>query len=473
MNIVLFGTGDYYNKYKNCFREDDIVALLDNDSNKIGMIIDNKTVFCPRDINSIDYDIVVILSVHSDSMRNQLISYGVKNEKVILYSDLVKRKDLIKSHVWTQVFVQESRINDVIESMITKKSVLFMSHNLDLNGASLAFYYAAKYSKEIGYDVIFVSWSDGKLREYLEKDGIPIIIEQSLEIMTANDIAWIDKFSRIVCNTLNYYQFLSDKNENRKYIWWLHDPDFFYRSINVEIMKTINFDNMYVYAAGFPAKQAIKKYIPNIHVEILHYGLPDVLLNNDELLNGMHNQLNIVCIANVQNYKGQDILIDAIELMPQEERELLHIMFIGNYESAYGKEQKKRAEKLKNAIEFVGVMEKTEIENVLDVTDLLICPSREDVMPVSVCEAMRKAIPSIVSNTVGTAELITDSVNGFVFESENSLALKIKIEWCIRNMERLKNIGKEARKIYEDYFSISVFCKKWKTMLKKCFNDKL
>ena len=48
MKILLFGTGDYYQKYKRWFRKEDIAGLIDNDANKQGTLIDGYEVYPPQ-----------------------------------------------------------------------------------------------------------------------------------------------------------------------------------------------------------------------------------------------------------------------------------------------------------------------------------------------------------------------------------------------------------------------------------------
>ena len=53
-------------------------------------------------------------------------------------------------------------------------------------------------------------------------------------------------------------------------------------------------------------------------------------------------------------------------------------------------------------------------------------------------EAMKMGIPVIVSNTCGSAEIISDKKNGLVFEQGNSFSLAEKIKLIIID-EALKN----------------------------------
>ena len=75
-------------------------------------------------------------------------------------------------------------------------------------------------------------------------------------------------------------------------------------------------------------------------------------------------------------------------------------------------------------------------------------------------EAMMLRKPSIVSDTSGISDFITDNYDGFIFKSENSDELATKIVWCINNSEKLEGIGAKGRKIYESEFIMKAFSKR-------------
>jgi len=65
MKLLLFGTGDYYNRYKKWFVHQEIVALLDNSKQKQYTWIDEIRVLPPEEGVKLSYDAVVILSFYA------------------------------------------------------------------------------------------------------------------------------------------------------------------------------------------------------------------------------------------------------------------------------------------------------------------------------------------------------------------------------------------------------------------------
>lgn len=451
MKILLFGTGDYYHKYKNWFRVSDIHGLLDNDEKKSGTLLDGHKIYLPKDAVKLSYDCIVILSVHEEAMHRQLQELGVRKEKIYKFSELYKHPELIGEER-AVCFWGDGRTLLRITAAEHTDAILVMSHNLDLNGASLVLFYLAQLLVKNGMRVFFASWSDGVLRGKLYEEGIPVIIDENLQMRTQKEIEWTYSFRRIICNTLNYYQFLSDRDFNAKVLWWLHDPILFYRSLDLELLCKIRGNNLSVYAVSSIAEEAFRTYLPDFEVGRLVYGIPDVSVKEQK-----SERLCFVTIGNVQEYKGQDILIEALKRLGEKNKRQIQVHIVGYKSSAYANVVKKSAEKLGDMVCFQPSVGREEIHRILDEANVLICPSRQDCMPTVTVEAMMHGIPCIVSDTTGTAVYIRHGKNGLVFKSGDVFELAGLIEWCIENRDSLAEMGKRAREVYKNVFSMEVF----------------
>ena len=54
MKFLLFGTGDYYNRYRIWFDSKDIAALIDNAEEKQGQYVDGIRVISPEDVSDMN-----------------------------------------------------------------------------------------------------------------------------------------------------------------------------------------------------------------------------------------------------------------------------------------------------------------------------------------------------------------------------------------------------------------------------------
>ncbi len=62
MKVLLFGTGEFYQRYKVWFEDDEIAALVDNSKDKQGTYIDGKEVIAANNILKLQYDAIFILT---------------------------------------------------------------------------------------------------------------------------------------------------------------------------------------------------------------------------------------------------------------------------------------------------------------------------------------------------------------------------------------------------------------------------
>jgi len=258
---VLFGTGDYYQRYCRWFRDKTVLAVLDNDKKKQGTVLDGRPVISPEEAAGLPFDAVVILSFYVTEMKKQLMALGVAEEKIFHFFDL---HDLFRAEK-TGYFSSANR----------QISILLLSHDLSLGGPSLALFHAALVLRKNGYDVTFASMLDGALREKLEEQFIPVMIDKRLQVNTMRELPWTEKYDLIFCNTIHYHMFLSDRNEDIPTIWWLHDSAFYYEGIRAERLAEISAKNLKYVSVGPVPRKAMNQYRQDVVIEDLLYGVSD------------------------------------------------------------------------------------------------------------------------------------------------------------------------------------------------------
>lgn len=464
MRYLIFGTGDYYNRYKKWFDQQEVVALLDNSEQKQYTHIDGIEVLPPVEGIRLDYDVVVILSFHIKTMKQQLIALGVDEKCIYHFYDL---HQLLAEHVVKRPIQSFNNAETIVkDENLLKMKILLMSNDLTLGGPAIALFHAAVVLKKYGYEVVYASMIDGPLREKIFEKDIPIIIDENLQIATMKETKWVDSFSLIICNTLNYHVFLSDRDTAVSVIWWLHDARFFYDGVKREVISKIKLDNLSVVSVGLVPEMAIKEFLPEVHCGKLLYGVADSTANITEFKpSGLVSpkgklsdsvKMRFITIGFLEERKGQDILLHAIKRLPDHIRNRCEFYIVGYDETMFGEEIRRRSADISEII-FTGSVDRVKIHELLYCSDVLICPSRQDPMPTVVAEAMMHSIPCIVSDAAGTAAYIHEGEDGFIIPTENVLILAEKIEWCVTNSGRLASIGQKARKLYENYFSMETF----------------
>ena len=167
-------------------------------------------------------------------------------------------------------------------------------------------------------------------------------------------------------------------------------------------------------------------------------------------------KLRFLTIGYIEWRKGQDLLAEAIEQLPPDITEQVEFVLVGQKTSAMAESLSKKMEALPN-VSMPGTVSREEVHRLLDESDVLICPSREDPMPTVCAEAMMHKVPCLVSSATGTAAYIKDEYDGLVFETVDVSHIKEKIIWCVSNSYKLKGMGEKAYEIYEKIFSSEAF----------------
>lgn len=456
MKFLLFGTGDYYNRYKKWFEKQEVMALLDNSMQKRHMVIDGFRVLTPEEGIKLDYDSIVILSFYVKQMKQQLISLGVKPDRIYHFYDL---HSLIAPEAVRRPLQYFPDARDVVECMQPGvPKILFLSHDLTLGGPCIALYHAARLLKKQGYVVVFGSMLDGPLKIKLMENDISVVVDENLQISTMKETEWVSSFSLIICNTMNFHIFLSERDTRIPVIWWLHDASFFYDGVNKNTMEKIAPDNLTVVSVGPVPADAIGKYLPHLDCGELLYGVGD--MGRDEGIIREDNEVRFITIGFLEDIKGQDVLVQAVRKLSSDVRNQCSFFIVGHDKTLFGERIHKESTGI-GKIYFTGSVDRQEIHRLLSEADVLICPSRQDAMPTVAAEAMMHSVPSIVSDVTGTAAYIHDGEDGFVFPSGDAQALAERIEWCIANKAELQSMGKKARMLYEKYFSMPAFEKRF------------
>jgi glycosyltransferase involved in cell wall biosynthesis len=158
-----------------------------------------------------------------------------------------------------------------------------------------------------------------------------------------------------------------------------------------------------------------------------------------------HDVLVVGVAANLEYWKGIDVLIEAASLAEVAVR--LEIFGTGSLREAL----ERQADDAGVKAEFHGFV--ANLRERLPLLDVLVQPSRADNLPLSVLEAMAAGLPVVGTRVGGIPELVIDGVTGRLVEPESPRELADALEQLGRSPELRSELGSKAAERVAEHFS--------------------
>lgn len=355
-----------------------------------------------------------------------------------------------------------------------KKKLYVLTHELSLTGAPIVLTHAVRILKEAGWQVLVVSPTDGVLREHFLRDGIPVLIQGDMD----NSQAWLAcaaDFDLVLVNTVvPFRQIQQLRDFPVPVLWWLHDARSGYEDYLRHVLPETVGENIHIYAVSHYAADAVRDFRPQYSTELLPYGLKDeaqrISAQAPYEIPGLDGRKLFVSVGTVIRRKGQDILAQAVRLLPQQIREQCLFLFIGRcidkdiYESIQA-----LAEDYPEAVRLVDSVPHERIFSIYRQAAAVICSSRDDPLPTFMSETMMVSGVCICSENTGTAGFIRHGENGFLYRNDDPAELAA----CIRAVVELpdpEGLKRASRQTFEENFSMDIFRKNLENCVANCLD---
>lgn len=192
----------------------------------------------------------------------------------------------------------------------------------------------------------------------------------------------------------------------------------------------------FMVAHGFPARL----------VHVIPYGI-------DAKANGArpeHDTLVAGVAANLEYWKGVDVLLDAARLVRNPLR--LEIYGVGSAQE----ELERRAAGLD--ARFHGFVQ--DMRGPFAELDVLVQPSRADNLPLAILEAMAARLPVIGTRVGGIPELVLDGETGLLVEPERPAELAAALDALAASPERRAELGRRGLERVLEHFSADAIARR-------------
>lgn len=339
-----------------------------------------------------------------------------------------------------------------------KGSILMVSHDSLLGGATIALQYAARALNKNGYYVTFLLPEEGGMIQELEKDDIHYIVDST--VYGSNEwMQYARNYDVVFLNTLLMGEYIGQLQKfGEKIFWWIHEAPEYYKKIGKsKYIFDVN-SRLRICCVGKYAKEVFERNFPEISADVLLYGLSDY--NNADTITRTKksNQVIFLSVGTIEKRKGQDILCESIELLSDEDRAKCQFLFIGKKIDNKLYQQIENCQKTyPNVVRILGTLDREHMMEKYRECECVICSSREDPMPVFITECMMFARVAICSENTGTAGVLRDGYDGLIYQNNDPRLLAEKIRYVINQRGNLEQMKSNARDTYEKVFAMEVF----------------
>jgi len=142
--------------------------------------------------------------------------------------------------------------------------------------------------------------------------------------------------------------------------------------------------------------------------------------------------------------KGINILLKAAQECPE-----INIKIAGSVDYSF-----LRGLKIPPNVTFLGCLNKKELVQFYKEARFLVLPSIwYEGFPIVILESMAFKVPIIASRIGGIPEIIEDGVTGLLFNPGDSVDLALKLKWMFENENACIQMGKNARKEFEEKYT--------------------
>ena len=198
---------------------------------------------------------------------------------------------------------------------------------------------------------------------------------------------------------------------------------------------------------GLPSEK-IEVVVNGVSQEQLAVRQPRAVVR--ERLGLASDSLVLIEVARMTQQKGQRFLLEAfrmlLPLFPQ-----LHCVLVGDGPDRGSLEGQAARLGIAGRVHFLGF--RPDVADLLNACDIAVLPSLSEGMPLAVLESMGVGCATVATRVNGTAEIITDQVDGLLIPPGDVRALVDSVTLLARNPEMRQTVAAQGRETVSRRFT--------------------
>lgn len=306
-----------------------------------------------------------------------------------------------------------------------KGNILLVSHDLSLSGAPILLYNIADFLVKQGYYITVISPVAGPLSDKFTQSGIPIVIDNTILYGAADTTArLLGGYDLVIANTILTWQSVRiAKEKGVATVWMIHESEFGRKMAqeDANIAGTFDMADLVIFSAHYTS-DLYAGFSQKNNFEIIYNGLDEPIINGPSIERD-ESKFYVLHAGSIEPRKGQDILACSILDLPDKIAGVFEFYFAGRIlDKKYSLQLHKMLHRLKN-VHFLGELKYDELARYFQMVDAFVLSSRDEVLPLTVLQAMAQGKAIITTAVGGIPEIIDDQVDGILIPAEDRQAL--------------------------------------------------
>lgn len=340
-------------------------------------------------------------------------------------------------------------------------NLLFFTHDLSFSGAPLNMFWLAKWLREAGFFMSVYSPESGPLLECYRDCGIPVIVDPLIRTAPQSLRSRAETYDLIVPNTILGAGLVHLAQQwNKPSIWFVHEGQFG-RDItdsDPDVRSALALADVVIFPCHATAAR-YRQFATGTNHRVIRYGIPDEARQTLPILPPTCGaKLRLLHLGSVEPRKGQEILLEALRLVPQDTARRLEIHFVGRVLSTskippYALSLIKNG-KLGDNVYYHGEVPPQTAKRYLQSADLLVSTARDEALPITILEAMAYGKAVIATPAGGIPEIIDPGTNGILIPMEDPRALADALTYLTNDLEDVHSFGAAGRRMFEKQFTM-------------------
>lgn len=341
------------------------------------------------------------------------------------------------------------------DALLAAADILLVSHDLSLSGAPILLLQLATHFRARGHFVTVISPLDGELSAAYRARGIPVIVDATISGQPDGQTAKLmAAFDLILANTIVAWPSVQVAEASGTPVLWLLHESMAGREMalaNPAIVRALAAADDVVFACA-ATRRLYEDLGDGDHFHVIPYGTRAPEPAADVVRDPA--RFTVVHIGSIEPRKGQDLLIDAVARLPNELRVRLDVQLIGRVLDPDFHARIRPALEGTPGVRHLGPLPHEAAVRQLAAADLLVCPSRDEVFPVTILEAMALGRPVLSTAVGGVPEMVRDGIDGLVVPPLDAQVLADALATLMQDPARCEAMGQAARQHYLDAFTI-------------------